>query len=181
MTDTQPADSHSPRVFISYSHDNREHCDRVLALAQQLRRDGLDVELDQFHQYEMVHWPRWCEEQLRPENSDFVLCVCTEEYKRRIEGRVPADVGKGVFWEGTLIYDYLYDDKRNPRCVPVYLADSDAKEIPAVLKGYPRFHLNKFFLDDSGSDYDNLYRLLTRQPGVGKAGMGEVRRLSPLA
>jgi hypothetical protein len=36
------------RVFISYSHDSREHCDLVLAFVQQLRRDGIDAELDQF-------------------------------------------------------------------------------------------------------------------------------------
>ena len=179
MNDSEPEISHSPRMFISYSHDNREHCDRVLALAQQLRRDGIDVELDQFHQHERVHWPRWCEEQLRVENSDFVLCVCTEEYKRRIEGKAEADVGKGVFWEGTLIYNYLYD--KDSRFVPVYLDDSAAKGIPGVLKGYTRFHLNKFALDDRGSDYDNLYRLLTKQPGVGKAGLGDIRRLPPLA
>ena len=71
----------------------------MLGLAQQLRRDGIDVELDQFHQFELVHWPRWYEEQLRPENSDFVLCVCTAEYKRRIEGSVGADASKGMFWE----------------------------------------------------------------------------------
>jgi hypothetical protein len=69
---TSPAE---PRVFISYSHDSPEHCDRVLDLAQQLRRDGINTELDQFHQEELKHWPRWCEEQLRPENSEFVLCV----------------------------------------------------------------------------------------------------------
>jgi hypothetical protein len=57
--------SDPPKVFISYSHDNREHCDQVLAFAQQLRRDGIDAELYQFHQDELVHWPRWCEEQLR--------------------------------------------------------------------------------------------------------------------
>ncbi len=31
------------------------------------------------------------------------------------------DVGKGVFWEGTLIYSELYDAKGNPRCVPLLL------------------------------------------------------------
>ena len=69
------------RVFISYSHDSPEHLDRVLALAQQLRRDGVDAELDQFHQNELVHRPRWCEEQLRPETSRWVVCVCIPEYK----------------------------------------------------------------------------------------------------
>ena len=99
----------------------------MLALAQQLRHDGVDAELDQFHQHELIQWPRWCEEQLRPENSDFVLCVCTETYKQRIEGKVAADTGKGVFWEGTLVYNYLYDDKRNSRFVPVYLADTEER------------------------------------------------------
>ena len=180
MNDSEPVESRPPRVFISYSHDNREHCDRVLGLAQQLRRDGIDVELDQFHQFELVHWSRWYEEQLRPENSDFVLCVCTAEYKKRIEGKVAADVGKGVFWEGALIYNYLYDDKGNSRCVPVYLADEDAGEIPAILKGYPRFHLNKFALDDPASDYVQLYRLLNKQPSGEKVDIGEIRKRPPL-
>lgn len=69
-----------PRVFISYSHDSRAHCDAVLALAQQLRCDGIAAELDQFHQEELLHWPRWCEERMRPECTDFVLCVCSGVY-----------------------------------------------------------------------------------------------------
>ena len=62
--------STAPRVFISYSHDSAEHQALVLELAQQLRRDGIAAELDQFHVNELVHWPRWCEEQMRPENTD---------------------------------------------------------------------------------------------------------------
>ena len=34
----------SPRVFISYSHDSREHEDEVLGLAARLRRDGIDAD-----------------------------------------------------------------------------------------------------------------------------------------
>ena len=45
------------RVFISYSHDSPEHKTRVLEFAQALRRDGIDVELDQFHTEEIVDWP----------------------------------------------------------------------------------------------------------------------------
>ena len=36
----------APRAFISYSHDDPAHCNRVLALAQQLRRDGIHAELN---------------------------------------------------------------------------------------------------------------------------------------
>jgi tetratricopeptide (TPR) repeat protein len=154
------------RVFISYSHDSPEHSDRVLALAQQLHRDGIDAELDQFHQNELVHWPRWCEEQLRPENSRWVICVCTPEYKRRVENRVPADVGKGVFWEATLIHTYLYDEKGNRRCVPVRLGDAGDDAVPQILKGWNGYKLTAFGLDARDSGYEGLYRLLTGQSTV---------------
>lgn len=181
MSSDPPVDNKPPpRVFISYSHDSAEHCDRVLMLTQQFRRDGIDVELDQFHQDELKHWPRWCEEQLRPENSDWVLCICTPEYKRRIEGRVAADVGKGVFWEGTLIYNNLYDEKGNQRCIPVSLDDNTASDIPAILNGYTRFQLTGFSLDDPQSGYAKLYRLLTRQSTAEKACLGERRKLPAL-
>ena len=37
-----------PTVFISYSHDSKEHATRVLALADRLIEDGLDCILDQY-------------------------------------------------------------------------------------------------------------------------------------
>ena len=66
----------------------------MLALAQALRRDGVEAELDQYHAHRLVNWPRWCLEQLR--SADYVLCVCTATYRDRIYGNVPADSGKGV-------------------------------------------------------------------------------------
>ena len=167
-----------PRVFISYSHDSPTHCDRVLELAQQLRKDGIEAELDQFHQTELLHWPRWCEERMRPENADFVLCVCTTEYAHRVEGRVAADVGKGVFWEGTLIYNELYDAKGNPRCVPVLLDGAADTDIPRILQNFTWFRLGKFALDDD--DYQQLYRLLTQQAGVNAEVLGGIFALPPL-
>ena len=169
-----------PRVFISYSHDSREHQDRVLDLAQQLRRDGIAAELDQFHQEELLHWPRWCEEQMRPENADFVLCVCTAEYARRVEGRVPADVGKGVFWEATRLYNEIYRHKGNRRFLPVLLDGAGEADIPEVLDGYSRYRLAEFRLDDAGSDYAGLYRVLTGQAGVRAKAVSPAVRQAPL-
>jgi hypothetical protein len=40
--------SEAPKVFISYSHESAEHEQRVLALAERLRKDGVDVQLDQY-------------------------------------------------------------------------------------------------------------------------------------
>jgi SEFIR domain len=52
--------SEPPKVFISYSHDSPEHEKRVLELAERLRADGVDAQLDQYvagAPYE--GWPRW--------------------------------------------------------------------------------------------------------------------------
>jgi hypothetical protein len=40
-----PAD---PRVFISYSRDTPEHIERVLKFAEQLRKDGINANLDEY-------------------------------------------------------------------------------------------------------------------------------------
>jgi PAS domain S-box-containing protein len=169
------------RVFLSYSHDDKKHCDLVLALAQQLRRDGIDAELDQFHQNELLHWPRWCEECMRPENSDYVLCVCSREYRNRVEGRAAADVGKGVFWEGTLLYNALYDQQgHNTRFIAVLLADAGEAHVPQILSGYTRFRLSSFELGDPRSDYALLHRLLTGQRGSRLSGPEQLKKLEPL-
>ncbi len=171
------ATNHQPRIFISYSHDSPAHCDRVLAFAQQLRVHGIDAELDQFHQNELQYWPAWCAQQLRPEVSNFVLCVCTPEYKRRIDNQVNADVGKGVFWEGRLIYSQIYNAKGNQRFVPVLIAPWMDDCIPEPLDGYTQFRLKTFQLRDGDVDYENLYRLLTNQPRVTPKPVGKIVKL----
>lgn len=104
-----------PKVFISYSHDSPGHSARVLEFANSLRAHGVDAELDQYHVRPGHGWPHWCTEQLREENAAFVLLVCTETYRQRVDNKVAADEGRGVYWEGAIIYDYLYDAKGN-RC-----------------------------------------------------------------
>jgi hypothetical protein len=38
------------KVFISYSHGSPEYVDRVLALSDRLRRQGVDRRIDQYEQ-----------------------------------------------------------------------------------------------------------------------------------
>src|SRR5271166_5797451 len=55
----------APRVFISYSHDSLEHARRVMGLAERLRKDGIDAQLDQYVAGTPARgWPRWMEDQL---------------------------------------------------------------------------------------------------------------------
>src|SRR5437762_9603371 len=99
------------KVFISYSHDSPEHNLRVLRFSTALRTHGIDAELDRYYVRPPNGWPHWCEQQLRPEISSFVLMICTETYLKRVQDRVPPDDGRGVSWESRIIYDYLYHGK----------------------------------------------------------------------
>jgi len=85
---------HTPNLFISDSHDSREHQDGVRGLADRLRADGIDAWLDQYAPNPAEGWPMWMEERIR--TADFVLLVCTETYRRRVEGREEPGKGRGV-------------------------------------------------------------------------------------
>ena len=85
-------------VFISYSHDSPEHMDRVLDLANRLRSEGIDAELDRYEDAPPEGWPRWCDRKIQ--EAQFVLVVCTETYLRRFEGADQPGQGLGAKWEG---------------------------------------------------------------------------------
>jgi hypothetical protein len=87
----------APKVFISYSHDTARHQERVLDLADRLRADGIDAEIDQYNDAPPEGWPLWCERQI--EIADFVLMVCTEAYHRRVRGE--GAPGKGLLFNVT--------------------------------------------------------------------------------
>ena len=63
-----------PRVFISYSHDNEDHRDFVLNLANRLRTDGVESWIDQYVPgFPPQGWRNWMENEI--EQADFVLAL----------------------------------------------------------------------------------------------------------
>jgi hypothetical protein len=107
------------------------------------------------------------------EQAEWVLVVCTDEYKRRFDGNTPAGSGRGVRWESQHITQALYDEKfSNRRFVPLLPPGGDEACIPFVLKDYRNFRLDE--------EYEALYRLLTDQPATPAPDLGEIRHLPPL-
>jgi len=161
-----------PRVFISYNHDDPEHSDRVLALSDRLRSDGIDTVLDQYEESGPKEgWPKWCLREIR--NADFVLMICTETYYRRVMGEEKPDLGKGVAWAGGLILQQIYEDRgENTRFIPVLFAGGSEQHIPEPLRGSMRYMLN------SEAAYEELYRRLTGQPKTVKHGLGDFKALT---
>jgi len=165
------SENEHPTVFISYSHDSPEHADRVLALADRLVGDGIDCVLDQYEESPPEGWPRWMDKHIR--DADFVVMVCTETYYKRVMGEEEPGKGRGVRWEGNLIYQHLYDaDTVNRRFVVALFDAADEKYIPTPVKG------PSYYLVNSEEGYEDLYRRLTHQPRATKAKVGKLRKLA---
>ena len=150
-------------VFISYSHDDGPHRDRVRLLCDQLRADGFNAVLDQYNENPPEGWPRWMASHL--DSADFVLLICTEVYCRRVMGEEAPGVGHGAIWEGNLIYQYLYDaGTRNERFVPLLLGGGRVDDIPPPLRGATHYRLEVPAAHDRG--YQTLLKRLSMTTSV---------------
>ena len=126
-----------PRVFISYSHDSSDHTSRVLELSDRLRHEGVEAQLDRYEPFPSEGWPRWMQDQI--DGAAYVLVVCTERYKRRVEGHETAGGGLGATWEGALITQSVYEHGgRNTKFIPVVFGSSDPQHIPKFLAASTR-------------------------------------------
>lgn len=155
----------NPKVFISYSHDSVEHGNKVWAFAERLRTEGIDCILDQYETSPPEGWPRWMDKQIR--DADFVLMICSEIYYKRVMGEEKPGTGLGIRWEGSLIYQHIYNaGSVNNRFIPVLFANGGFGHIPTPLQGATHYRV-----DDNG-EFDRLYWRLrgvaTQKPTLGK-------------
>jgi hypothetical protein len=160
------------RVFVSYTHDSAAHKQRVARLADQLRAEGIDCEIDLFEEAPPEGWPAWMARQLR--EARFVLVVCTANYHRRVTGREAPGIGLGARWEASLITQHMYETGgKNDKFIPIVFERADLKEIPDFLR-----HTTHYDVSDR-TQYEKLYRRMTAQPRAVRRPVGTVRRLPP--
>lgn len=161
----------NPSAFISYSHDSTDHAARVLALANRLRSEGINVSLDQYETTPEQGWPTWMAHRIQ--KSDYVICVCSVQYYQKIMNEKANEIGQGVRWEGKLIYQHLYDqNSSSSKFIPIYFSDSSAAQIPTPLKG------TTYYSIEGDGQYDLLYMALC---GVSKQQKPPLGKLKPLS
>lgn len=155
-----PPEPRHRRVFISYSHDSDEHRQRVLDLANALRRQGIDAWIDRFEPWPAIGWPLWMERQIAA--ADRILVVCTPTYRKRFDRLEKAPgVGRGVAWEGLLLRNWLYEDLdgRLGRTGAVIFEGTGTKaDIPQALSGQTSF--------SESADHAQLVAFLLGRPEV---------------
>ncbi len=158
-------------VFISYSHDDLEHAKHVLGLSNKLRAEGIDCVLDQYEESPPEGWPRWMDKKIR--DASYVLMICTEAYYKRVMGEEEPGKGLGVRWEGSLIYNHIYNSgAESNKFIPIIFDASHKDFIPTPIKGATHYCV------ETTEGYDDLYYRLINRAKTEKPEIGD-RRLLP--
>lgn len=118
----------NPTVFISYSWDTQEHKEWVIALANELRRNGIIAETDEFiTQRGTVNLNRMMVENIR--DKDYTLVILTDKYAEKADG-----FKGGVGYETSLLINEITDNIN--KIIPIMKFNGDTKKaIPFYLKG----------------------------------------------
>ncbi len=127
------------KAFISYSWDNDDHKNWVRELAAQLRSDGVDGILDQWELTPGDQLTEFMEKAVR--ESDYVLIVCTHNYKERSDSRKG-----GVGYEGDIMTAEVLINRDNRKFIPILREQTWSNSIPSWLSG-------KYGIDLSSTPY----------------------------
>lgn len=147
------------KVFISYAHESDEVSNSVLMLANKMRAEGVDAEIDQYEEAPPEGWPKWMMRQIQ--QSEYVLVVCTKLFYDRANDFSGGRQGLGVKWETNLILQQLYSNStNNKKFIPVVLNDKSGGFIPLPLEPYTYYDV---------SIESKLISLIDRLKGVSKS------------
>lgn len=102
----------SPKVFISYSWEGEAHKDWVRSLSERLAQNGVNVRLDQWHIVPGQSLTQFMEAEVQ--TCEFVLIVCTKEYRRKSLARAG-----GVGYEQQIITGNIVAGKPREQFVPL--------------------------------------------------------------
>lgn len=125
----------NPKAFLSYSWEDDLHKTWVAELATQLRGDGVETVLDQWHAVPGDQLPAFMEREIR--QNDHVLIICTPTYRTKSDGRKG-----GVGYEGDIMTAEVHTQQDHRKFIPILARGEWAESAPSWLKG-------KYYIDMS--------------------------------
>ena len=150
-----------PKVFISYSWESKEHSDWVNFLADKLLADGIEAIIDSYDVSPGDRLPKFMESSIR--DSDYVIIICTEEYKRKANNRE-----KGVGYESHIISAELYNNHNDRKFIPVIRQGDFNSALLTYLDGKLAIDLRgNPFNEDSYKDLIASIFKVKKKPKVG--------------
>lgn len=153
-----------PIVFISYSHDSREHKQWVLELAQRLRGEGIEVIVDQWDLEYGDDVAAFMVNAVK--RAHRVLMICTEAYVQK------ADEGKGgVGYEALIVTSELIQNIGTKKFVPVVRQASQPLQLPAKLGARMAANLSHYVATPD-EEFRKLVAQIRKEPPVTKPPLG---------
>ena len=160
---TQSSTAPTPVVFISYSHDTKDHKVWVTDLATRLREKGVEVILDHWDTEPGDDLPKFMERGVTTAHR--VLMICTEPYVRKV------DDGKGgAGYEAMIVTSELVRDQGLNKFIPV-IRQTGAEKITPVCLGtrkYVDLSPDKDFDEGFAELLETIHRVSSaRKPPLG--------------
>jgi len=130
----------TPRVFVSYSHDDQSHKDWVLSLSARLVKNGVEVALDQWDLSLGGDLPHFMESGLTA--ADRILAICTPAYVTKANA-----AQGGVGYEKMILTAQLMRNVIATRIIPVVRSANSIELVPTFLesKRYIDFRVEASF------------------------------------
>ena len=159
-----------PKVFISYSWEDVDHKSWVRELAFSLRKDGVEVILDQWDLILGDSLTEFMETSIS--KSDYVLIICTPNYKMKADRRIG-----GVGYEESIITAQAMYGCKKTKFIPILRRGNWKESAPIWL-------LDKMYEDLSGEPYaeENYFHLLATihnieilPPSVGQVPIEKIK------
>ena len=137
----------NPKAFVSYSWDDAPHKERVATLATELRGDGIETMLDQWHAIPGDQLPAFMEKEIR--ENDYVLITCTPNYKLKTDERKG-----GVGYEGDIMTAEVHTQGNHRKFIPILAKGSWAESAPSWLKG--KYYVDLRTAERRSQNYSDL-------------------------
>ena len=154
----------NPTVFISYSHDSDEHNAWVLKLATDLRSHGVNAILDQWDLRLGTDLRFFMENGLS--SSALVLCVCSENYVRKVN---TGTGGSG--YEGMIMTQGLLQNAKVEYVIPIVRNNPSGRKVPLAFgsKLYTDFSDDSKYVEKYQELLERIYgEDVKRKPALGK-------------
>lgn len=157
-----------PKVFISYAWGSQEHDEKVIALATNLKGDGVDVVFDKWQLKEGNDTFKFMEKSVLDESITNVLILIDPIYAKKANERAG-----GVGTETQIISTEVYNKVEQRKFIPVVFERDVEGNVckPQYLKGLLHFDLS--MPDTYDTEYQRMVRTLYgidtyKEPELGK-------------
>lgn len=157
-----------PKIFISYAWGSQEHDEKVIALAANLKGDGIDVIFDKWQLKEGNDTFKFMEKSVLDESITNVLILIDPIYAKKANERAG-----GVGTETQIISSEVYNKVEQRKFIPIIFERDDEGNVckPQYLKGLLHFDLS--MPDTYDTEYQRMVRTLYgidtyKEPELGK-------------